>query len=156
MKARKLTKTERIRRELIAHPDMNNTDLAKKLGVKYQAVWDTRKKMAAKAIADMKKDGLRRNPRGKILMQRSSPVVGKGNEFEQIEGKWQAVEDNVNHPAHYKVGGIETIDFIEAKDLNYRLGNVVKYISRASHKGDRLENLKKARWYLDREINQIS
>lgn len=62
--------------------------------------------------------------------------------------------DIVNHPDHYKVGGIETIDFIEAKNLNYHLGNVVKYITRADHKGKRLEDLKKARWYLDREIER--
>ena len=65
-------------------------------------------------------------------------------------------EDNVNHPSHYKTGGIETIDFIEAKNLNYHLGNVVKYITRADHKGDRLENLKKAQWYLNREIEKSS
>lgn len=64
--------------------------------------------------------------------------------------------DAVNHPAHYKTGGIETIDFIEAKNLNYHLGNVVKYITRADHKGDRLENLKKAQWYLNREIEKSS
>jgi hypothetical protein len=60
--------------------------------------------------------------------------------------------DNVNHPPHYKVGGIEVIDFIESKKFNYNLGNVIKYVSRADHKGSRLEDLKKARWYLDREI----
>jgi hypothetical protein len=60
--------------------------------------------------------------------------------------------DNVNHPAHYKVGGIETIDFIEAKGLSYHLGNVVKYIARADTKGNREEDLLKARWYLNREI----
>ena len=62
--------------------------------------------------------------------------------------------DNVNHPAHYKVGGIETIDFIEAKKLNYNLGNVVKYITRADHKGNTQEDLLKARWYLNREISK--
>jgi hypothetical protein len=62
--------------------------------------------------------------------------------------------DAVNHPSHYKVGGIETIDFIEAKGLNYHLGNVVKYVSRAGHKQDALEDLKKALWYLNREINR--
>ncbi len=62
--------------------------------------------------------------------------------------------DNVNHPAHYKVGGIETIDFIEAKQLNYNLGNVVKYITRADHKGNTQEDLLKARWYLNREISK--
>jgi len=62
-------------------------------------------------------------------------------------------QDTVNHPPHYRAGGVETIDFIEAKDLNYRLGNVVKYVSRAGKKAtDPIEDLKKARWYLDREI----
>jgi len=62
------------------------------------------------------------------------------------------IEDMVNHPPHYKAGGIETIDFIEAKGLNYNLGNVVKYITRADLKGDRKENLEKALWYLKREL----
>ncbi len=61
--------------------------------------------------------------------------------------------DPVNHPPHYKTGGIETIDFIEAKDLNYRLGNVIKYVSRAGKKNsDPVEDLKKAQFYLNREI----
>ena len=55
--------------------------------------------------------------------------------------------------SHYKVGGVETIDFIEAKGLNYNLGNVVKYITRADHKGNRKQDLEKALWYLNREIN---
>jgi hypothetical protein len=64
-------------------------------------------------------------------------------------------EDKVNHPSHYKVGGIETIDFIEAKQLDYHLGNVVKYISRADHKDERLVNLKKAQWYLNRAVSNL-
>jgi hypothetical protein len=60
--------------------------------------------------------------------------------------------DPVNHPAHYTTGGIETIDFIEAKNLNYNLGNAVKYITRADHKGNRLQDLQKAKWYIEREI----
>jgi hypothetical protein len=60
--------------------------------------------------------------------------------------------DSVNNPAHYKIGGIETIDFIEAKNLGYNLGNVVKYITRADHKGNKLEDLRKAQWYLTRAI----
>lgn len=67
-------------------------------------------------------------------------------------GKSIHQNDPVNHPAHYKVGGIETIDFIEAKGLSYNLGNVVKYVTRAGHKGDRKQDLEKARWYLTREI----
>jgi hypothetical protein len=64
--------------------------------------------------------------------------------------------DNVNHPPHYKIGGIETIDFIEAKSLNYNLGNVVKYLTRADHKGNKLEDLQKAQWYLARELKNLS
>lgn len=63
--------------------------------------------------------------------------------------------DPVNHPTHYKVGGIETIDFIEAKSLSYHLGNVVKYVTRADHKGNRKQDLEKAKWYLERAISQL-
>jgi len=72
----------------------------------------------------------------------------------QIE-MFEPKPDAVNHPAHYKVGGIETIDFIEAKKLGYNLGNVVKYLTRADHKGNKLEDLRKAQWYLTREINSL-
>ena len=64
-------------------------------------------------------------------------------------------DDKVNSPSHYKVGGIETIDFIEAKGLDYHLGNVVKYVSRAEFKDTKLENLKKAQWYLNRVIANL-
>ena len=63
--------------------------------------------------------------------------------------------DMVDQPPHYKDGGIETIDVIEAKKLGFNLGNAVKYISRAGKKNDALEDLKKARWYLNREINNM-
>jgi hypothetical protein len=64
------------------------------------------------------------------------------------------VSDAVNKPSHYTDGKIEVIDFIEDKNLNFRLGNAVKYISRAGKKDPNktIEDLKKARWYLDREI----
>jgi hypothetical protein len=62
--------------------------------------------------------------------------------------------DAVNHPAHY--GGAdnpyEAIKVIEAWGLGFNLGNTVKYISRAGKKDATLQELKKARWYLDREI----
>lgn len=64
-------------------------------------------------------------------------------------------EDDINHPSHYTRGKIEVIDFIEDQQLPYHLGNVIKYIARAGHKGDKLEDLKKARWYLDRYINEV-
>ena len=62
--------------------------------------------------------------------------------------------DLVNNPPHYKTGGIETIDYIEAKELNFHLGNAVKYISRANHKGTPIEDIRKAIWYLERELDR--
>lgn len=65
-------------------------------------------------------------------------------------------KESVNHPPHY--GGdttYEAIKVIEAWGLGFCLGNAVKYICRAQHKGTALEDLKKARWYLDREIQKL-
>jgi hypothetical protein len=72
--------------------------------------------------------------------------------LERVNEELAAGVDLVNSPPHYKVGGIETIDFIEAKKLNYNLGNAVKYIARADHKENRLQDLQKAKWYIEREI----
>lgn len=65
--------------------------------------------------------------------------------------------EHVNHPAHYGGEGnpYETIKVIEAWDLNFNLGNCVKYISRAGKKGSLKEDLQKAAWYLNREIEKI-
>ena len=63
------------------------------------------------------------------------------------------MSESVNHPSHY--GGdttYEAIKVIEAWGLGFCIGNSVKYISRAGRKGNAVEDLKKARWYLDREI----
>lgn len=64
-------------------------------------------------------------------------------------------DDPVSHPAHYTYGKIETIDFIEDKGLNFSRGNAVKYIVRAGHKQNELEDLEKAKWYIEREIKRI-
>lgn len=70
------------------------------------------------------------------------------------------MNDVVNHPKHYTTGNIEVIDFIEDKGLNFNLGNVVKYVARAGRKKSQgksleskaLEDLKKAQFYISREI----
>lgn len=64
-------------------------------------------------------------------------------------------DDPVNHPAHYNHGSIEVIDVIEDWKLNFNLGSVVKYVGRAGHKGEVLEDLSKAAWYLNREIIRL-
>jgi Protein of unknwon function (DUF3310) len=63
----------------------------------------------------------------------------------------------VDHPDHYgdEDNPYEAIKVVEAWDLDFHLGNVVKYVSRAGKKGDALEDLKKARWYLERKIANL-
>jgi len=61
--------------------------------------------------------------------------------------------ESVNHPTHYNVGKFEVIDVIEDWRLGFNLGNVVKYVARAEHKGNTVEDLEKALWYIQREID---
>ena len=63
--------------------------------------------------------------------------------------------DPVNHPPHYTRGGYECAEVAIALGLSYCLGNVLKYVWRCGHKSDALEDLRKARWYLDREIRRV-
>lgn len=64
-------------------------------------------------------------------------------------------DDPVNHPAHYTwlPNGVEVIDI--AEQFNFTLGNAIKYIMRAGRKGSYVQDLEKARWYIDREIARI-
>jgi hypothetical protein len=64
-------------------------------------------------------------------------------------------KENINHPKHYHKGRYETIKVIDAWNLNFNLGNAVKYIARAKLKGRPLEDLQKARWYLNHEIRRL-
>lgn len=61
---------------------------------------------------------------------------------------------NVNHPKHYNLGDIETIEYLESLGIaeDFCIGNVIKYVSRYKHKKGK-EDLEKARWYLDRVIS---
>ena len=117
-----MNKKQKIREALANNPDHTNARIAKRVGATVQYVANIRAQME--------------------LWQPPEPLP-----MPEV-----VAHDNVNSPMHYKQGGIETIDFIEAKELNYHLGNVVKYIARADHKNDRYEDLLKARWYLNREI----
>ena len=69
--------------------------------------------------------------------------------------KKQVAGDSINHPAHYIDGrDHEPIDVIEDWQLGYCLGKVIKYVSRAGRKGDALEDLRKAEFYLQRQIRK--
>lgn len=65
--------------------------------------------------------------------------------------------DSINHPVHYCTGKIEVIEAIEDWGLNFHRGNVVKYVARAGKKDpDKIiEDLQKAAWYLNREIERL-
>ena len=63
-------------------------------------------------------------------------------------------KENVNHPSHYNQG-IEAIEIIESWDLNFSLGNAIKYILRAPYKGKPTEDLEKAKWYIERELEKL-
>lgn len=63
--------------------------------------------------------------------------------------------NDVDHPAHYNAGSIEVITAIDDWGLGFSLGNAVKYIARAKHKGSELTDLKKACWYLNHEIERL-
>ena len=63
--------------------------------------------------------------------------------------------DQVNHPSHYTQGKYEVIDVIEDWNLGFNLGNAVKYIGRAGHKDDIVQDLEKAKWYIEREIKRL-
>ena len=61
---------------------------------------------------------------------------------------------NVDHPSHYNQGSYEVIDVIEDWNLNFCLGNAIKYIARSEYKGHKKEDLEKAIWYLKRELQK--
>jgi|Laugrespbdmm15sn_2_1035079.scaffolds.fasta_scaffold76050_1 hypothetical protein len=155
MTKRKLTSVETVRRYYAKFPDAKHAEVASATGIDIKHLYVIKNKLKTsgrlptipavplttittrESISTM----LEPTYRGKILMQAPERMTVS------------ATPDSINHPAHYTAGGIETIDFIEAKKLNYNLGNVVKYLTRADHKGSKLEDLRKAQWYLTREIN---
>lgn len=170
--ARKMNKSLKIRKYALRHPNASFAKIAEACGTNvkyvYQILYNARKAVKVTTPTRMTKaEALAKARAAKKAkaFAKVFPVAGDGDEYEQKGGEWkvvaqytsdmsikQAEPDMVNHPPHYKVGGIETIDFIDAKKLNYNLGNVVKYITRADYKGERTENLQKALWYLNREL----
>ena len=180
MKMKKISNITAVSNFLRTKPGLKAEDIVKKLKVSkvyaYNLLTQARKKM----IDDLPVvEDTVTNENARLSTERINELLqGRKKHRMQPAASWETVSvttggqpilaggpteeelnaDNIN-PAHYKVGGIETIDFIEAKLTaeeyrGYLRGNVLKYMSRADHKGDRLENLKKAQWYLNREIGK--
>jgi len=161
----KSTKSAQIRDYVAANPKAKSADVAEAVGVKpaYVAtvLWNAKRKakIVKKTGGMQKKKAMTDKSNWKQLGLFSSvaPLVNPKIRMQSADGDrmiemFETKADPVNNPTHYKVGGIETIDFIEAKKLGYNLGNVVKYLTRADHKGNKLQDLRKAQWYLEREI----
>ena len=89
-----------------------------------------------------------------IMSEVKYPVSEADEAAQYYERQKQLKQQGQINPDYYNAGGIEAIDFIEAHSLNFNLGNVIKYITRAGLKQgeDRLTALTKAKWYLDREF----
>ena len=76
-------------------------------------------------------------------------------DIDYLSDEYEENKNNlVNNPSHYNKNGIEVIDVIEAYNLNFRLGNVIKYILRSDLKGNKKQDLEKALWYLEREVEK--
>ena len=84
-----------------------------------------------------------------------APKSAEAIQIEEKIIKKLSEPDPVNHPSHYTQGKYEVIDVIEDWDLGFNLGNAVKYIGRAGHKDDIVQDLEKAKWYIEREIQRL-
>ena len=142
-----MNKSQQIRDYAAANPNAKAKEIGEALGVKptyvHAVLWAIKARAKKARVATTKKA----NWKTLHISSSDKPIVNPQITMEEPK------HDPVNHPAHYKVGGIETIDFIEAKRLNYNMGNAVKYITRADHKGSRKQDLEKAIWYLKRELD---
>lgn len=143
---RKNSKAGKIAKYLTANPSASPLDVSEKFKVDRQYVYNVRNRLRKEGVAPPK-------------IRMAAAVTSNTSIMDTPDPRMptmQPKDDPVNHPKHYTDGGIETIDFIEAKRLGYHLGNVVKYICRAGKKGTNmgLQDLQKARWYLDRAIEK--
>ena len=136
-----------------AQVERSHDPKVKKAEKKYlKAVKTNKPSKIIKAVKEMKQalDKIEMKPTKLIIQPKHK------NTAMELLAKLDVAEkklDLVNKPPHYTTGGVDTLDFIEAKDLNYRLGNVVKYVVRCGKKNtDPVQDLEKAMFYLKREI----
>ena len=149
-----MTISKKVRAYLAKTPDATARDIHAKFGASlpmaYRLVKENKDRLAAKQEEKDLDSPLEIG----VNIDKIHSLLDSLPGVQSIDIREPRPVDNVNHPPHYTIGGIETIDFIEAKGLHnhYHLANAVKYISRAPYKKDYLEDIKKAAWYLQREI----
>ena len=142
------SKLTRVKQQLIKQPNLTADLIMKHLDVTKVYAYNLLS-TARKSLGMLKQRDGTWKLKERMLSSKNRPEGMTDRDIEEIVADVEqsvAQYDAINHPPHYNTGGIEVIDFIEAKSLSYHLGNVIKYIARADHKGDRLENLKKAKW----------
>ena len=148
MATRKLTAAARVRAFLKTNPKAKPTEIAKALNVSTTAVHNTiwRDKTVGVPKRRYKTRAKKNNWETIAMVTTDSPM-----HITMEEPK----ADMVNSPPHYKVGGIEVIDFIKAKLTpdefrGYLQGNILKYSSRVGYKGDASEDVGKLIWYANK------
>lgn len=163
-----MSKLEEVRVMMMRNPKIKPRHISKRMGIAVNYVYvlmtKVRKQFLEKhgCTFDSTAGLAIREAENPTKKYRMLHVSTSDNSIEKVMEKELSIDmveskpDPVNHPEHYKVGGVETIDFIEAKKLDYNLGNVVKYITRADHKGAKLQDLQKAQWYLNRAVQSLS
>ena len=170
MTIKKVTKAAQVRSYVASNPKAKPQEVANAVGVGlqyvYTVLWNAKKKAGVKAKKAKLTLPKPQWKSGGVYSSEIPMFEGTSSRLTELsirpkirmqgsDGTQRELFDPVEHPAHYKVGGIETIDFIEAKKLNYNIGNVIKYLTRADHKGNKMEDLRKAQWYLTREISTL-
>lgn len=83
--------------------------------------------------------------------------VDKNENNDNVKTESKTTDDKTieSLSSHYHQGNVEPIDLIESMDLNFNLGNVIKYVARCNYKGQKKEDLLKAKWYLERELKRL-
>jgi len=155
--AKKLSKIQKIRNYMKDHPEAKAKTIAEALGTTiqyvYAAMHEERKKLKASATPDslVKVHGVTmgKDDKTNLTDEQMSRLVFNAT---KPKVRMQRSIDDVNHPPHYQIGGIETIDVIEAKLTpeefrGYLKGNVVKYLTRIGYKDNAGKDVDKMVWY---------
>ena len=161
MGRKKLSMSEKIRRYMAANPNAKAQDIAKELDVKVSLVYAVKYKKPNKvspAVPKAKPVNIdaahNRTFSVTVDMDKVKKDVAQTtwSHLTAVTSDFSVKPDLVNHPPHYTAGGIETIDFMQAKltreeFIGYLKGNVIKYSSRLGKKGDTDVDAGKLSWY---------
>lgn len=159
----KKTNVQKVAELLAKNPAWKREEIAKKLGLNIKYVYALVAK--AKKEAQAESDLLFRASQGRAKLRGRPPMrmptVAMFTTTKPLNRMIATnAKDDVNHPEHYTFGGIETIDYMEAKSTKEEFTGhlrltALKYLSRANNKGDAVKDLKKAQWYLNKLVSTL-